>query len=54
MTKFEWIGLHMNQLKAIQQIDGVGGSLAFAEMSEEFYELFGTELLEEIKEYQNA
>ncbi len=49
MTKQEWLETHLNQLKSIQDLDGIGGSLAFMEMAEEFYELFGVELLDELQ-----
>jgi truncated hemoglobin YjbI len=47
MNKQEWIELKMHQLEEIQKMDRIGGSLAFAEMAEVFYELFGEELLKE-------
>jgi hypothetical protein len=53
MEKEEWIEDNMKRLHQIQLMDGIGGSMMFAELSEEFYELFGEELLDELKEKYN-
>lgn len=53
MTKEEWIEENLNCLHQIELMDMVGVCMKFAQLSEEFYELFGEELLDELKEKYN-